>query len=67
MGLFPPTDDRVVNTINVLSDLFNDIFPINEYDDLKGYGGILFGRYEGNFFIFLFLFFFYFRFLFCNT
>ena len=46
-GLFPPTDDRVVETINVLSDLFEDTFPINNYDTLKGYGGILFGRYQG--------------------
>jgi len=47
-GLFPPTDDRVVQTISVLSDLFTDTFPINYYDTLKGYGGILFGRYEGD-------------------
>tara|TARA_R110002050_G_scaffold189615_2_gene324232 strand:- start:44 stop:298 length:255 start_codon:yes stop_codon:yes gene_type:complete len=46
-GFYAPTDTQVLQTVDVLSDLFDDAFPINEYDDKKGYRGILFGRYDG--------------------
>jgi len=47
-GFLSPTDYRVVNTVQVLTNLFETTFPINRYDALKGFGGILFGRYDGD-------------------
>ena len=47
-GFLAPTDYRVSGTISTLNDVFNSMFPINGKDTRDGYGGILYGRYEGD-------------------
>jgi glucoamylase len=47
-GFLAPTDYRVSGTISTLNDVFNSMFPVNTFDTQKGYGGVLYGRYQGD-------------------
>ena len=47
-GFLAPNSVQVANTILTLNDVFNEMFPINGKDTADGYGGILYGRYEGD-------------------